>query len=842
MPFRDAFTAETSAFDYGCGLHCLANAYILNLKEGRFRPIDEERRSLEALLQGFKAYYPAAHDLTIDELKHILINDLQNPVHREVVLSRVLRIMIQPANSPFRVPGEQIPDDEVQKIANRLRMKTESYSTMEGRVNALYRGMMVGLRRSLNKELNGKLQQDLAARNLHDTDDNIKLLSAECALKRLGLPINPKNISTVMQELTKQNMVPCREKIRKDLSLSPDARDTFFQNRLQDDLGHPPIPRNAPVLKLMNKNGGHWEWEYNLHADDVKNLAEVQAHNLHYTNHPVHYGTNNNAQNAANHADALRDCFNQALLNRRAIYARKQRLTDELNAFEAELVRTQARRNANPHTQPSIPGDSLPNTGPFPWHSIGADAAHPNGFMGLFASLFNTILPIFSAPTGTQAGSTAGTTTSVLQNFFGTLSNFFKPSTPGEGGFGGIAGLLFGWIGQLFGIVGKGAEMLEAAQKADPKRPLSEEERQTPEGALFAKYSNYLPEEAAPIKAKLLADFHNAAIPREKIISDLKNALEQQNLIPELQDLVFNQHLLKIEQPAQNQLRLQYQRSNRSPLAWKNLADHLAGKKLFNEASEVLLQEENRVLNESFLPSSKTSKASSKTSKSSKLNPALKAARDFYESALRHMLTKAPTLDQYNVRRDMLAAIAEGGQDGLKIQANLEALHKAFVSGGRPSSDSHHASDSHTETGGKKATSNDSESRSAADSEKGDFRSRFESVHRDTAERNRENTSRGRDRDRPHFHGPDFFNPFMPGFAAHADRSGAGARGSRPHSDRGRPSHFAPQFASAHEAGDSNFSSLRDFDPLDPQGKAKFGDKVVFGKGPDGTAVRFDLM
>lgn len=672
MPFRTGFTAQISAYNQGCGLHCLAHAFVLNLKHNRFAP-DVEQRALEDLILAFKEEYPAAADLTIAEFRKILVEDLQNPLHREVVLGPVLRRMLnRGAYENFHNPGVPVPEDLIIPLGARLGMRVESYSTLK---------TLVDMHPLVLQFFQNPANREGAEANLPEPE---RKAAAEARARRL----------TAVRAEAKEHILRTYQFENNNF----DNDNNIGSLRMPVEAAGVRLLEGAPVLKILNRNGDHWEWEYNIHQDDDTNRQERVEYNYHYSNvNRAFYG--DNVHGVSVHSRALTNCFNEALQNRQQIYARNPKLSSVLEAYkDAALARQQQPQfqngsqsqsqsatgigqgfnsnpnNANSNWMSSIfnlfgLGESTPAFASMPASasSFGNAATASSGGLGagvmkLFGDIFNAYQPALTAVEGSRPPMNVAIP--VVGNIFHAIRDFFKPYEE-NAGISSLATLAFGWLGDLFNFFGKAIGFAEEKQKTDPHRPLDNSELQTPEGALFAEYLKLLPDEALETKKKLIAAFHNKAIPREQILNELRAALSENDRIPESDALLFKQHLAKLDPALKRQLQIQYHHAQGGPaesLVWKRLAEHLTRKGMMNEASQILKCVEDKVLNNGFVAAD------------NKPNPKLQEAHDHYEQLLNHYHNNPVTPKDYQTRSQLLEAIEKGGSDGAKILADLKGL------------------------------------------------------------------------------------------------------------------------------------------------------------------------
>jgi len=827
MPYNPKLTAEATGFQQGCGLHALANAYVLNLKGNRLSPT-EEKRTLELLFTAFKHEYLDAHDLTLAEFRKILVDDLENPIHREIILGPVLRRMLdntaherhrdslEALDYPnYHQPHQPVPEDLIISLGVRLGMKVESYTTLRALVDG----------HPLVKDFKQvRENRDVAI-------EELPLVERKAATEARN-----RALAEVRAKAAAEIRASGMYQFEGEMPLRGDEKEEA--EKLYRDIGclrmgaeGAALPPGARVLKIFNEAGGHWEWEYNIRDSDVENQGEVELYNSDYTPNRVSFFDE--------YGDDLKDCFARVLgkRNRDDIWRRRQKLSSVLEeAYERGGLNQplfQQAFQSQPFPQAGQPRLPFPQTGqPLqqsrdPSQPTGRPLQQPRqssqqtgettrsnqwfqhrplssrsrrdetaeraqtaqgsgsssdwlsasinsllsslglgGAMGtggassgstasggrasagpssgtstsgastsdgpasLFGTALSSLMSLFGAGSGAQTASnppsaansnthtstgasnsannsasrtnansnpattdlgsglkklvsdilnayTPAFTTEVgsrpamnvaipiVGNVFHAIRDFFKPYAD-QPGISGLAALGFGWLGNLFNFFGSLIGLAEGVQKENPDRPLDNSDLQTPEGALFAEYLQFLPEEANTDKKKLIAAFHDKTNSRDKILDDLREALFKHDRIPEHDALLFKQHLAKLDPPMRRQLQVKYHQLNGSlaqeTFVWKNLAKALLKKGKLAAASEVLHRAEMQVVENGFV------------SADNKPNAELEAARDSYRQIVENFESETLTVNQFLTRGRLIEAIENGGHDGTKILAGLQAV------------------------------------------------------------------------------------------------------------------------------------------------------------------------
>lgn len=149
--------------------------------------------------------------------------------------------------------------------------------------------------------------------------------------------------------------------------------------------------------------------------------------------------------------------------------------------------------------------------------------------------------------------------------------------------------MLFGWIGQLLGFGSKLFDVADQFKQTDPEyqsRLLEANELKTQEDKLFAKYVRCLSDDGE--KKKLCREWRAKTKPKQAMLADLKNALLEEGLMKEHDDLVFKHYVQKLDTQDRNQLLRAYHRcQGQDPAVWKVLMEGLRAKNLRSEAGEV---------------------------------------------------------------------------------------------------------------------------------------------------------------------------------------------------------------------------------------------------------------
>lgn len=436
MPFNNELAAQTTAFDQGCGLHCLAGFICSGIEDGTFEKGHEEY-ILIVLLEAFKEYYPEAADLTIGGLKKLISDDLQNSVHREVVLSRVLRNMAE-KDEDKKNYGAQLTAEQVLKIANKFDIRVESYESLEGQVKEQhdlpYNQLIIA---RLNEM--GLDNTPINRQSIHKELSHLKERKIRATLLQQNLNIHDQNnYRQISNEL-----FPEMDTIRQQM------RDNGFDENEDALQGLPQTPdQNAPRLKLHNKGGNHWEWE-------ARSKAAADAHNAHYgVNNHAHisfFSTNNSSGLASSvHAAALQHRVNQGLQRRRQ--GRAKAVQEAITSYESEVTARQQQQARMQHTgagmqsssqMPSATGTnaaSNPLSGLMNFFgslfngtnnplsglmNLGGSSNPLSGLTGLFGQLLSAYMPALTAPASAPVMETA---IPVVKNIFQVLGDFFNPS------------------------------------------------------------------------------------------------------------------------------------------------------------------------------------------------------------------------------------------------------------------------------------------------------------------------------------------------------------------------------------------------------------------------------
>lgn len=391
----EKIVAEASTYEYGCGLNAFAGCLISNLKKGK---IDHTCEGLEKLYQQFKdVNKPHSDKLDKKSFIDILTNELDDPVASAVLLNRPLRLMLadmlhhplkpEAANS-VRNPGVMIDNDQIRILAKSFNIRTEAYASFNARL------------RAMAWDFNP------------DNEDELAKAKRKFAIEKI---MADREHRSVKMESSNDNIT--EQDIQNKLK--------ELENNISEDLlafDHSGLPANAPVLKLYNEKGTHWQRIMNDGATYADNIAKANEHNHFFKSRSDEF-----SKKEPDHeiVEGVKKTLGSYLEERSKNPERYRPFYQHLFEFESRLIEERRVKNAK---RTSTFADSNKN----------------------------------SAASGSKSSENkADGTQSIfepLANICKAFGNYCSNHNGGTGLFG-IIGLIFGWIGQIFDIFKEGVNI-----------------------------------------------------------------------------------------------------------------------------------------------------------------------------------------------------------------------------------------------------------------------------------------------------------------------------------------------------------------------------------------------